>query len=238
MHALVQFCTRVWLSSFGDAAQWEQRFVALMAQELPSGEYENWVRCQQLLPHVEPLFESEPAGEEAWKAWAQVLSNAAWYLWMQGSYSTAQQVAARALAAREGVLGVDAYQTLTSVIVLALALRAQGKYEEAETLNRRALEGYKKKLGERHPDTLTSMYCLAYLLHTLHRYTEAAELYQRVCDGRTQQLGLDHPHTVACRNHFIAMQQEAEAARFTERRRSSKYTESTNSAEIGKNDVQ
>ncbi|KAF2993772.1 hypothetical protein E8E13_002383 [Curvularia kusanoi] len=41
MHALVQFCTQVWLSLFRDAAQWEQRFVVLMAQELPSGEYEN-----------------------------------------------------------------------------------------------------------------------------------------------------------------------------------------------------
>jgi tetratricopeptide (TPR) repeat protein len=394
------------LSSFGDAAQWEQRFVVLMAQELPSGEYENWAKCQQLLPHVESLFENEPAGDEALKAWAQVLNNAAWYLWMQGSYSTAQQVAAKALAAREGVLGVDAYQTVTSVVVLALVLQYQGKYEEAETLNRRALEGYKKELGEWHPNTLTSMsnlalvlhdqgkyeeaethirralegykkelgerhpymltsmdnlagvlrvqgkyeeaetlsrralegrkkelgerhphtlmsmdnlagvlrvqgkyeeaetlnrralegwvkelgerhpntltsvnnlvgvleaqgkyeeaetlsrralegrkkelgechpntltsmYCLAYVLHTLRRYTEAAELYQQACDGRAQQLGPDHPHTIACRNQFTAMQQEAESARFIERRRSSEYTESTNSAEIGKNNVQ
>lgn len=31
MHALVQFCTRVWLSLLGEAERWEQRFVALMA---------------------------------------------------------------------------------------------------------------------------------------------------------------------------------------------------------------
>jgi tetratricopeptide (TPR) repeat protein len=222
MHALVQFCTRVWLSSFGDAAQWEQKFVALMAQELPSGEYENWAKCQQLLPHVESLFKNEPAGDEALKAWAQVLSNAAWYLWMQGRYSTVQQIAAKALAAREDVLGLDAYQTVKSVVVLAVVLQAQGKYEEAETLSRRALEGREKELGERHPDTLTSMYCLAYLLHTLRRYTEAAELYQRACDGRAQQLSPDHPRTVACRNRFIAMQQEAASVRLVERRRSLK----------------
>jgi hypothetical protein len=65
MHALVQFCTRVWLSSFRDAGQWEQRFVALMAQELPSGEYKNQAKCKQLLPHIKPLFGTQPASEEA-----------------------------------------------------------------------------------------------------------------------------------------------------------------------------
>jgi tetratricopeptide (TPR) repeat protein len=116
---------------------------------------------------VKPLFESEPAGEEALKAWAQVLINAAWYLWMQGRYSTAQQIAARALAVREDVLGVNAYQTVTGVIVLAQVLQTQGKYDEAEMLNQRALEARVKELGGWHPHTLTSMYCLAYLLHTL-----------------------------------------------------------------------
>jgi hypothetical protein len=166
MHALVQFCTQVWLSSFGDAEQWKQRFVALMAQELPSGEYENWAKCQQLLPHVEPLFESEPAAEEALKAWAQVLTNAAWYLWKQGRYSTAQQIAAKALAARESLLGLDASQTLRSVMVLAGVLQDQGKYEEAEKLIQRALEGREKELGVRHRDTLTSVGNLAVVLRS------------------------------------------------------------------------
>jgi tetratricopeptide (TPR) repeat protein len=215
MHALVQFCTRVWLSSVGDAAQWEQKFVVLMAQELPSGEYKNWARCQQLLPHVEPLFKSELGGEEALKAWAQVLTNAAWYLWMQGNYSTAQAVAAKAVRAREHVLGMNNAQTLTSVTMLALVLQDQGKYKDAEKLNRRALAGYEKELGKQHPHTLTSVYCLAHLLHTLHRYAEAADLYQRACDGHTQQFGPDHPRTVACRTHFAAMQQEVESATVT-----------------------
>ena len=51
-----------------------------MARELPSGEYENRAKCQQLLPHVEPLFATQPDSEEALEAWAQVLTNAAWYL--------------------------------------------------------------------------------------------------------------------------------------------------------------
>ncbi|KAF2843949.1 hypothetical protein T440DRAFT_494281 [Plenodomus tracheiphilus IPT5] len=99
MHALVQFCTRVWLSSISNAGQWEERFVRLMAQEPPSGKDKNWAQCQQLLPHVEPLFASKLAGEEALMAWAQVLTNAAWYLLMRGRYPTAQVVAAKAVTA-------------------------------------------------------------------------------------------------------------------------------------------
>jgi len=63
MHQLVQFGTRVWLSSFGDVERWRQKFCRLMSSEFPVGEFENWPKCQKLLPHVEPLFSYEPADE-------------------------------------------------------------------------------------------------------------------------------------------------------------------------------
>jgi tetratricopeptide (TPR) repeat protein len=207
MHALVQFCTQVWLSSLSDAEQWEQRFLMLMAQELPSGAYENWAKCQQLLPHVEPLFESRPAAKEALEAWAQVLTNAAWYLWMQGSYNTAQQIAAKALVARESVLGLDAYQTLTSVIVLALVLRYQGKYDEAEKLNRRALKGSEKELGVSHPHTLTSVNNLALVLQYQGKYDEAEKLNQRALEEREKELGLSHLQTLTSVNNLTGVLQ-------------------------------
>jgi hypothetical protein len=56
-------------------------------------------------------------------------------LWKRGSYSVAQQIAAKAVAAREKALGLDDQQTLISVEVLALVLRDQGKYKNAETLS-------------------------------------------------------------------------------------------------------
>ncbi|OAL45116.1 hypothetical protein IQ07DRAFT_635946 [Pyrenochaeta sp. DS3sAY3a] len=118
-----------------------------MAQELPNGEYKNWRKCQQLLPHAESLYDSEPVSQEAQKAWAQVLTNAAWYLWMKGSYATAQVVAAKAVTTRERVFGLSKNETLTSVAILALVLQYQGKYEDAEKLNRRALKGREKELG-------------------------------------------------------------------------------------------
>jgi tetratricopeptide (TPR) repeat protein len=150
-----------------------------MAQELPSGEYENRAKCEQLLPHTESLFATQPASKEALEAWAQVLTNAAWYLWKRGSYCVAQQIATNAVAAREETLGLEDHQTLISVGILALVLEAQGKYKEAETLNRRALERLKKELGEGHPNTLASVSNLATVLWAQGKYKEAETLSRR-----------------------------------------------------------
>ncbi|KAF1964201.1 TPR-like protein [Bimuria novae-zelandiae CBS 107.79] len=196
MHALVQFCTRVWLSSYSDAEQWEQRFVTLMAQELPSGEFENWAKWQQLLPHVEPLFDAMPTAEEALKAWAQVFTSVAWYLCLRGSYSIAQEIAAKALTVREKALGLDDQQTLVSLEVLASVLRYQGKYNEAEKLNRRVLEGREKELGVQHPNTLTSVSNLALVLQNQGKYDEAEKLNRRALEGSEKELGVQHPDTL------------------------------------------
>ncbi|KAF2787748.1 hypothetical protein K505DRAFT_221830, partial [Melanomma pulvis-pyrius CBS 109.77] len=115
MHALVPFCTQVWLSTFSDAEEWKRKFVELMAREFPSGKYENWAKCQQLLPHIEPLYDTEPATEELLKARAQVLTNAAWYMNDIGRYGVAQKIATKAVTARERVFGLDDARTLASV---------------------------------------------------------------------------------------------------------------------------
>ncbi|KAH7068389.1 kinesin light chain 1 [Paraphoma chrysanthemicola] len=197
MHALVRFCTQVWLSSSSDAEQWKQQFVELMAQELPNGDFENWAKCRQLLPHVEPLFDSEPAAEEALKAWAKVLTNAAWYLEEQGKYSTAQQIAARALTARETTLGLDSQETLDSVDILAWILIERGKYEEAEKLNRRALEGRERQLGQSHSKTLYSVNNLAVTLDCQGEFGEAETLHRRALEGREKALDAETLHRLS-----------------------------------------
>lgn len=207
MHALVQFCTRVWLSSCSDAQQREQRFVVLMAQELPDGEHENWTKCQQLLPHVEPLFSTQPAGEKALKAWAQVLYNVAWYLSKIGNYSVAHQLAAKAVAANEKAWGREDLKTMASIDVLAAVLGFQGKYEEAETLHRGMLEVEETHLGDDHPDTLTSMNNLAIDLHCQGRYEEAETLHRRVLEWSEKKLGQDHPDTLMSMNNLSVVLQ-------------------------------
>ncbi|KAF2030383.1 TPR-like protein [Setomelanomma holmii] len=179
MHALVQFCTRIWLSSFSNAAQWEQEFVALMARELPSGEYENWGKCQQLLPHVEPLFKSEPAAKEAVEAWAQVLTNAAWYLCLRGNYERAELIARKASATTERLYGINNELTLEYINNLANVLHDRGKYEAAELLHRQALEEREKRFGPFNGSTMTSVNNLANAVRIQRKYKEAEQLYRR-----------------------------------------------------------
>lgn len=197
MHALVQFCTRVWLSSSSDAEQWERRFLVLIATELPNGEYKNWATCQQLLPHLVPLFDRMPAAEEALKAWAQVLTHASWYLWKQGSYIIAEEIAAKALAVREKTLGLDNQQTLSTLGMLALVLRSRGKYTEAEALNRRVLAGLENKLGKQHPSTLMLVSNLAEDQRARGKYEEAEALNRHALAGRRMELGEHHLDTLS-----------------------------------------
>jgi hypothetical protein len=56
--------------------------------------------------------------------WAQILTNEAWYKWMRGTYKEAQRAVAKAVTAREMVLGKDKKLTLISINLLALVLWA------------------------------------------------------------------------------------------------------------------
>jgi tetratricopeptide (TPR) repeat protein len=198
MHALVQFCTRVWLSSLGEAERWRGEFMKLLAQEFPSGEFETWMQCQQLLPHAEPLFDAEPGSEQLFEAWTQMLTNAALYLHMKGRYQTAQAVATKAVTTRRGVPGLKNSQTLRSISVLALVLRHQEEYEEAEILDRQTLEGYEKELGIHHRHTLASMGNLALALFHRGKYEEAEKLNWQALRGFEKELGPCHLDTLTC----------------------------------------
>ena len=203
MHALVQFCTRVWLSTFSNSKQWDREFLGLLAREFPSPDFKNWAKCQQLLPHVESLYESELSNDEPVKEWAKVLINAAWYMEMAlGKYCEAERLSRRALERSEKELGVQHPDTLTSVNFLAVVLQDQGKYDEAEKLNRRALEGRGNELGVQHLDTLASVNNLALVLWNQGKYDEAEKLNRRALEGREQGLGNQHPDTLASVNNL------------------------------------
>ncbi|KAK8016096.1 P-loop containing nucleoside triphosphate hydrolase [Apiospora rasikravindrae] len=101
IHALVQFCTRAWLCSRYDDEAWARKFLSLMAKEFPTGDFPNRAKCQQLIPHLESLYAKEPPGKEEANEWARLLTHAAWYLWHEGNYNAAHDLAAKAFKAKE-----------------------------------------------------------------------------------------------------------------------------------------
>jgi tetratricopeptide (TPR) repeat protein len=211
MHALVQYCTQVWLSSFGVAELWERKFVELMGQEFPTGIFENWGKCQELLPHCGVLYEAELSDGESVKKWAGMLNHIARYIQtVLGRYSEAEKLDRLALQKSEKALGKQHLSTLTCMNGLALVLKDQGKYGEAEILHRRALEGYEKELGEQHPDTLASVNNLASVLYAQGKYSEAEALIRWALEKHVKELGEQHPSSLTSMNNLASVLQAQE----------------------------
>ncbi|KAG7402978.1 Kinesin light chain [Fusarium oxysporum f. sp. rapae] len=196
MHALVQFCTRVWLLTFDDMQRWEREFLKAMSDQYPSGKYETWTECRRLDPHLEVIMKEKPDQREDILRWARLLTNVGWHWQMRGRYNEAELINRQALEAREKVLGQEHPDTLTSVNNFGLVLQYQGKYEEAEQMSRRALEGLEKVLGREHRDTLTSVNTLGLVLQHQGKYDEAEQMNRRALEGVEKVLGREHPDTL------------------------------------------
>ncbi|RGP63231.1 kinesin light chain 3 [Fusarium longipes] len=196
MHSLVQFCTRSWISEFGDPARWSQLFIKLAADHFPSGLFESWPVCQTLLPHVEPSLRSEPREETCVAHWAELLTNVSWYMLEVGEYPRAEMLVDKAVQARRRILGPDHGDTLTSINNLASTIWHQGRWEEAEKLEVEVMEARKAKLGPDHRDTLLSISNLALTFWHQGRWEEAEKLFGEVMEARKAKLGPDHPDTL------------------------------------------
>ncbi|GKT48975.1 nephrocystin-3 [Colletotrichum spaethianum] len=207
MHALVQFCTRIWLSSFDNVQKWKQSFLQVLSREYPNGEYESWARCRELDPHTELFLKKEPENEDDTKDYMVLLTNVGWYKRAIGKYDEAEQLNRKALKGREKVLGKEHPDTLRSVNNLASVLYDQGKYDEAEQLHRQALEGSEKVLGKEHPETLRSVNNLALVLQSQGKYDEAEQLHRQALEGSEKVLGKEHPETLRSVNNLALVLQ-------------------------------
>jgi hypothetical protein len=79
MHRLVQLATRKWLQDHGKQEKWKQQFIRNLDAELPTGEYENWERCQLLFPHAQSAATQQPEEQGLLRDWSSILYKAAWY---------------------------------------------------------------------------------------------------------------------------------------------------------------
>lgn len=204
MHALVQFCMQLWLSSSGEAKKWECIFVNQMVVEFPVPTYENSSDCQLLLPHAETLFESEPTDDTAIRPWGQLLVNVAYYLRMRGIYRSAQKVATKALKAQERILGHENEATIATVNILAVLLQAQAHFSESEVLHQRVLATRQQTLRKDHPLILESINNLAVLFQDEGKYDKAEKLYRQALKSRRRILGEHHLDTLLSMNCLAA----------------------------------
>jgi tetratricopeptide (TPR) repeat protein len=118
--------------------RWAERAVRAVNRAFPEVEYENWLRCQQFIPHILACKVLIEQWDMTLPEAAQLLGKAGDYLRESAQYKQAEPLLLWALAIRERVLGPDHPDTAQSLHNLAWLYRDQGKYEQAEPLYQRA----------------------------------------------------------------------------------------------------
>ncbi|KAJ5797724.1 uncharacterized protein N7503_007020 [Penicillium pulvis] len=161
MHRLVQLAARVWLVSHDQGEHWKEHFIMRLSKEFPDGNYENWVKCQSLFPHVKAALSQRPESEVSTLEWASLLYRGAWYAFKKGNITDMREMVWNSRRQRIKIMGKEADESLSSTLMLANAYWLEGRYKDAETLELQVVEIHTVKFGENHRHTLISMSNLA-----------------------------------------------------------------------------
>jgi tetratricopeptide (TPR) repeat protein len=205
MHRLVQLATREWLKAYKQQERWKEHFIKNLSTELPTGEYENWVKCQTLYPHALSAVLQQPEEEDSLRDWASILHKAAWYAWSMGKGVEAEKMSIQALKVRKKILGREHKDTLNSMGMVGLVYRLRGNYDAAELLSRETLQLREKVFGKEHPDTLISMNNLALLLEKQGKYNAAEPLCRETLQLKEKVLGKEHLDTLTSMNNLAIL---------------------------------
>ncbi|MBX3373033.1 MAG: serine/threonine protein kinase [Phycisphaeraceae bacterium] len=119
-----------------------------------------------------------------------------------GLYPEALPLQESALATRRRVLGNEHADTLASVNIMGVLLRAQGRLDLAEPYYRETLELSRRLLGEDHPSTLTSINNMGLLLRVQGRLDQAEPYYREALEKSRRVLGEEHPSTLTFINNM------------------------------------
>ncbi|KAI9674383.1 MAG: hypothetical protein M1822_009061, partial [Bathelium mastoideum] len=196
MHSLVQLAMRKWLEANSQLEKWKQQFIKNLYAEFPTGEFENWAKCQALFPHAQSMMAQQPEGHDSLIDWASILYKAAWYAWKQGKGKDAEAMVMKSMKTRMKLFDQNHNDTVSSIAMYGLICQLQGRWKEAEELEVRVMETSLRVLGEEHPSTLISMANLASTYRNQGRWKEAEELFVRVMETRKRVLGEEHPDTL------------------------------------------
>ncbi len=170
--------------------------------------FENWPRCERLLPHAQALAKLIDDLDMSVPGASLLLNQTAYYLNERARYVEAESLYRRALAIDEKALGPDHPGVATCLSNLAGLLRNTGRYTEAEPFIRRALAIDEKAYGPDHPDVAVDLNVLAVLLETTNRYPDAEPLYRRALAISEKALGPDHPSVAIRLNNLAQLLQD------------------------------
>jgi tetratricopeptide (TPR) repeat protein len=173
----------------------------------PDPEFENWGRCERLVPSAQfcaaLLDEYRLATYEA----AQLLNQAGSYLRQRARNTEAEPLFRISLSITELLQGPDHPNVAISLNNLAALLQATNRSKEAEPLMRRALEIDERANGPDDPNVAIRLNNLAQLLKATNRLEEAEPLMRRALDIDERAYGAEHPDVAIDLNNLALLLQ-------------------------------
>ncbi len=117
---------------------------------------------------------------------------------LDGYYQDARQLAERALAIAENILGPEHPFVATLLMQLSNYYDDKQDFAKAISLVERALAIRRKTLGEEHPHTIDVIQSLAYFYYSTNEIAKAEPLAQRAIDISEKTLGSEHALVRKC----------------------------------------
>jgi tetratricopeptide (TPR) repeat protein len=185
--------------------QWAERVVHAINAAFPEVEHQNWLQCDQLVPHAKVGAELIRTYDIAYFEALRLLHQTGFYLSERARYQEAEVLLKQALLFIEQEVRVELPNTASCLNNLAILYEWQGKYEEAEPLYQRALTICEGLLGSDHSDTVNILNNLAAFYERLGKHSQAELLLVRAFAICEQKLGDAHPETASCLNNLASL---------------------------------
>ena len=130
-----------------DRKQRAEQVVRGVNAAFPSTDFENWNRCERLVPSAQTCAALLNEYQFSFREAAQLFNRAGYYLEDRARYAEAEPLYRQSLALREQLYGPDSDEVATQLSNLGILLRNTNRMAEAEPLMRRALEIDEKSYG-------------------------------------------------------------------------------------------
>jgi tetratricopeptide (TPR) repeat protein len=194
VHRLLQAAARDMVAETAPA--WIRGAVEIVEAAFPSGEFDTWRLCADLLPHVRSVLVSSQRGEDT-PATARLAHRCGTYLMQRAAYGEAEPLLRRALAENRARYGVNSLAVLHNLTSLAALLAETNRTGEAEPLVEDALAIGTRHYGADSPQITHILDVLAQTLYFKNQLREALEVYRRELAIDTAHHGAQHPAVAA-----------------------------------------
>ena len=178
--------------------QWRERVLHAVEAAFPSeviSLFENWRRCERLLPHALVCATWSEDELATTVGAARLFHKTGIYLTERAQYPEAETFLTRVLPIYEQHFGVESHRTAEALNDLANLYYYQGRYEQALPLFQQAFAIKRKLKGIVNSDTAAAMHNLAAIYIEQGKYKQAEPLLVRVCTIQESIVGVEHPET-------------------------------------------